>query len=394
MNTTRKGDLFEEKSFKLIEAALSKGTLGVMPEYARIFSKKGYYSYKRKSNIIFDIAIEVWPPGADRFSLVYFIECKDYSHRVPVDDIEEFSKKISQVSGINAKAIFITSASFQEGAYNIAESEGIMLISAQSETDYKILLYKIDRYGNERQSLEIKKREELVYSKDVTIETIIERAIYKAFTSDFTQENIKNSLGGMSKKDLDAFVEAEWAKIDPQYQSRPVSLTTEKLIQFLNREYGIAVNRLSSNTSVLGMCDAQGRKIKLNPALKGSDRCLFVLAHEFGHYILHRDLKITQDTYESFDDSEFNFRTNKYDLKNIKHWIEWQANYFASSLVMPRVAFIAIKIMHQKRNGWPQGKIFLDDQVVNRTIFFELIKKIAYSFSVSKTSVLCRLRGC
>jgi hypothetical protein len=80
MNTVKKGDEFEARAFKLIENALHAELLGVIPNYARIFPKQGYPSFKRKSDIIFDIAIEVWPPQATRFSLVYLIGCKNYTH--------------------------------------------------------------------------------------------------------------------------------------------------------------------------------------------------------------------------------------------------------------------------------------------------------------------------
>ena len=72
-------------------------------EYSKIFRKKGYFSKDREKDIIFDVSIEVTIPGQDCFSLLFLIECKNYSHSVPVDDVEEFFAKIQQVSGANAK---------------------------------------------------------------------------------------------------------------------------------------------------------------------------------------------------------------------------------------------------------------------------------------------------
>ncbi len=97
MNTVEKGDLFENLSYNIINDNLSQGKLGLIPAYCRVFQKKGYYSASRLSDIIFDISIEVWLPGADTYSLLYLIECKNYSTNVPVNKIEDFHSKIQQV---------------------------------------------------------------------------------------------------------------------------------------------------------------------------------------------------------------------------------------------------------------------------------------------------------
>jgi hypothetical protein len=69
MNTVAKGDAFEEQCYELIKQALSKGELGLMQEHVQIIRKAGYYSERRKGQIIFDLAIQVWPPGATRASV-------------------------------------------------------------------------------------------------------------------------------------------------------------------------------------------------------------------------------------------------------------------------------------------------------------------------------------
>lgn len=118
---------------------------------------------------------------------------------------------------------------------------------------------------------------------------------------------------------------------------------------------------------------------------------MFILAHELGHFILHQKLSIGQTTYDAFEDSEYNFRTDKYDLTNPKHWIEWQANYFASSLVLPKVPFLARVYRYQDILNKSRGKIYLDDQYQNRKDFSELVKRLSYFFNVSKTTVIYKL---
>lgn len=146
MNTTSVGNAFEEKSYNLINVAINDGKLGIIPNYCRVFRKKGYYSKDRDSNIIFDLTIEVWPEGAESYTLLYIVECKDYSnHKVPIDDLEEFESKVKQVTGLNVKGILITSSTFSKTALKFANSKGIMLIQVNTENQSKIILYNIKR---------------------------------------------------------------------------------------------------------------------------------------------------------------------------------------------------------------------------------------------------------
>lgn len=58
LNTTLKGDLFEEKVFKLIKDSVENDKFFVSRKNSRIFWKKAYYSRDREKDIIFDIAVE------------------------------------------------------------------------------------------------------------------------------------------------------------------------------------------------------------------------------------------------------------------------------------------------------------------------------------------------
>lgn len=128
MNTVAKGNTFEDKVFKLIEAELNADRLGLTPPQARIFKKKGYFSKERNSEIVVDISIEIWPPNAKNYSLLWVCECKDYSSPVPASDVEEFKAKLDQIAGKNVKGIIASSNSLQKGALDYARSNGIGVI--------------------------------------------------------------------------------------------------------------------------------------------------------------------------------------------------------------------------------------------------------------------------
>ena len=107
-------------------------------------------------------------------------------------------------------------------------------------------------------------------------------------------------------------------------------------------------------------------------------RELYLLSHEFGHFILHQRLKIGQIEYDNFKDSKYNFKTGRHELVNPKNWIEWQANYFASALILPQNTFLARLYWVQDRLEMRRGKIYIDSQRVNRSGFYKVVKKIAY----------------
>jgi len=105
LNTTQIGDEFEDKVFDIISAQLSDGELFLNGKLSKVFKKKSYYSKDREKYIITDVSIETTLPNADKFSILTVFECKNYGekHAVPIDDIEEFSSKLSQIAGHNVK---------------------------------------------------------------------------------------------------------------------------------------------------------------------------------------------------------------------------------------------------------------------------------------------------
>ena len=135
MNTVKIGDKFEDKSYDLIVKAIKNGELGIYGSTAKVQKKVGYYSKDREKEIIFDLSIEVWPKNAERYTLLYLIECKSSpsGHNVPVDDIEEFYTKLNQVAGGGVKGVMITDNKFQSGGLTFAKNKRMMLIEVDKD---------------------------------------------------------------------------------------------------------------------------------------------------------------------------------------------------------------------------------------------------------------------
>jgi hypothetical protein len=128
MSTTEKGTVFEEKIHGILAELLEKDELGIGGKHYQIHRQKELYSYLRKSHIKFDLVIEFYRQLESSPVFYVLVECKDYSHPVPVNDVEEFFDKASQVLHANFKCMLFTTNSLQQGAFNYAQSTGIAVV--------------------------------------------------------------------------------------------------------------------------------------------------------------------------------------------------------------------------------------------------------------------------
>lgn len=383
MNTVKKGNAFEEKSYELIKNAINEDKLGISPKYSRVFRKKGYFSQLRGTDIIFDLSIEVWPPDAERFSILYLIECKDYStKKVPVDDIEEFLQKVQQIAnhGYFIKAAFITNNSFQKGALNIANKCGLMLLEVNDDNKLSIKLHRAKRLSGDN---------ELIYEKE-----------FETFLLGVFGLNKVEGLARYSRIDIQNITIDLLNEIDESILKLALPTSLEKVMDYFKTNYQLEfefedIIVESNGKEILGYFDVVDNKIRIDKSVVNTERFAFLLAHEIGHFVLHRNLKIDQRVYDNFKDSEYDFMSNKYLLNNERTWIEWQANEFAANLILPNISFYARLIYIQAKLGISpskQGHIYLDDQQVNQKDFRDIIKYLSEFFHTTPTTIISKLQ--
>lgn len=120
-----------------------------------------YAKGDREDFIVFDISVEVFLPGFEPPSLLVLIECKNYSGKVPVGDIEEFGSKINQVAGFNAKGIFASASAFQSGTFNIARNRGFGVLRYFDQSEFRWELPRALLTG--ARSARARKRAEIEY---------------------------------------------------------------------------------------------------------------------------------------------------------------------------------------------------------------------------------------
>ncbi|MDI3238568.1 restriction endonuclease, partial [Acinetobacter ursingii] len=127
MDTTQKGSIFEEIVFNYFNHLIKNGYFGFTKDQCLLTRQKAYYSRDREKEIFFDLSLELFFPQQNIPFLIILIECKNYNKKVPIDDIEEFSSKVSQISAHKTKALCITTKGFQEGALTFSKNKGISL---------------------------------------------------------------------------------------------------------------------------------------------------------------------------------------------------------------------------------------------------------------------------
>ncbi|MET4104931.1 ImmA/IrrE family metallo-endopeptidase [Hymenobacter sp. UYP22] len=386
MNTTAKGDAFEERALRIVETMIEEKRISVMADAYTIKKKTPYYSHARKGNIIFDLTVEVQPPGADRYSLIYIIECKDYKTPISIDRLEAFSKKIEQVAPRNSKAVFITTSRFQKSAHNFAESQGIMLIGVDTSNQYNILLYNklksdtiIEFYNKNKVKLD---------QGEEYLEKEIDTTLIKAFQN---IKGVKNNIKNYSKEDIELIADEVLNLIDPGILKCERVVSIDDLVKYTNKILGLKIKN-TKNSDTFGCFDVNNQTIQVNHKLYKAKRYKFVLAHEIGHYLIHDGAIIDSELINTLPDSEYNFRTNKHSLQNEKQWIEWQANYFAACLTMPRIPLMAILLQYQRRFDAREGHLYVDDQPSNIKSFSRIISAMSIRLDLSKTSIINRLK--
>ena len=418
-NTTTKGDILEKSIFDLFTSFVESGQFWGNSSMSQVFRKKGYYSRAREKDIIFDVAVEVRLPGADRFSQVTLIECKNYTHSVPVDDVEEFFAKVQQVAPANAKGVLASTAPFQEGTVKYAKAQGIALLRYFDASNFKWELYRSP-------SVTAFKRH---HSID---EHVLEGLSSERFVST-TFDMYMQSPSGLTNSVWDFFegmltdsglTSGELATLRNR-RGRP-----QRLVPFLSQEYleemslsilrdisysgdaipleaiceretarcglvlktGVSGNTFSGRFPPLGQISFLPLEITLyEQAIANSGRDRFTLAHELAHHFLSHHKYMSR---ESCDEGDFSLERYGSGMTLDVARLESQANLFASCLLMPKCAFISnFKQITESFDIADRGfgELYLDDQLCNYQSYRQVTWELMSYYGVSRAAATIRL---
>lgn len=421
MNTTKVGDKFENKVFDLFSNELREGRLLFRPENSKIFKKKGYYSRDRDKDIEFDVSIEAYLPGESDWSILTVIECKNYSNRVPVDDIEEFNSKLQQVAGKNVKGIVISSNAFQESALKYAKARGIGLIRLTHETDFKWILNRSatslatehtsdnrknirngltnPHFSNEYLDFYSTIGTTFTHSANKFLEVLLKRDSDPdeiSFIDSFIRKSPETDriVPYLEKEEI----ESKSLEILELHQNDSVMSPIEKICSELNDNGSLEIKFVddlgadSTGFEILGKVQFDPDKIFIKKGQENYHRKRFTIAHELGHYFLNHEKYLEGEFYSQKDEEENYLNSiNSLDIKRL----EWQANYFASCLLLPREQFLKEFFkLYEKENLVDKsfGILYVDNQSCNLDTFYRLTNQLRSMFQVSRQVIEIRLK--
>lgn len=382
-NTVAKGNAFEDVVYTHINQLLDADNFIVPGKLSKIHRKKGYYSESRKGNIIVDISIETILPGANTYSILTIIECKDYESKVSIDNLEEFVSKIDQIAGKNTKGIFFTTSGFSETCINYAKAKGLWLI-VYNDDEFSNLTYR--KAANENSIFNSSTNvstnsfyatnghEEVFKMPDLLMRFgIIDTCTIKTIHVPFVSDNELSKIATICRTRL---------------QEKPSSpITFDDLQVCVMREFDLTVESMDfssdeSGLSILGAIDVVNNKIYYSNSITDAHRRLFTVAHELGHWILHRnhllDGILRDEVLEEGGASR----------------IEIQANKFASFLLVPESTLrILTRIAFDKYDNPRKDRLWWDLQPCNMELAHDILGFLSEWFNVSKEMLILRMEN-
>ena len=118
-------------------------------------------------------------------------------------------------------------------------------------------------------------------------------------------------------------------------------LNIDNLLTYLKKNSNIHYQEKNlggiDNHKILGLMVPQENSIYIDPILNNNYTMKrFTQAHEIAHWVLHKDLNLSDYDLSDTKDKLNQSRT----LSTTYDWVEWQANTFASFLLIPEKRFI------------------------------------------------------
>lgn len=416
MNTVAKGDKLETEVFRLFQRIIDEGDFWAKREFCKLTPKARYFSRTREKEIVFDLAVEIWLPGSSRPSLICPIECKNYTHAVPVDDVEEFVSKYEQVEA--HKGIIVSRGLFQQGALTYAKNKGLGLIRYLADDTHKWILHR----STAANVVSAKADDRIVLGKIMSDEVCYPPVIDAVCE---TANGVTTSLWEFFDDLLDNPTSLEWLRIQspirqyggvvPYIEADEIEnlamgataldggtltpIDLDLLCSGESQRSGLKVQRFTSKNlpnvlpSVLGRFRFDENIIELFDAHAQSEAQMrFTLAHELGHHFLRHSRYMALDVCDD-DDVEDRIRP-LIDLTDISR-LEWQANHFASCLLMAKRPFLRrfrqlLDDLNIKDRGY--GVLYVDAQPCNQESFGVICADLARCFQVSFGAVVVRLK--
>lgn len=385
MNTTIIGTEFEKKVYHYLEVLLKTEKLpNASSKYSKIFYHKKYICGRSGRAIETDISIETYNPYAgnqEQWSTLIIIECKCYNSKVNISDYDEFRRKLTDISEYGVKGIIVTTKGFSQTNIELAGKEKIALVVFSDQNFNWLVGRCLNKYPE--QLMPILKGEQSVGLNPISY--------YEGHF--FSTPNLLNVLDVALKTRYEYYIpflssEELKKKAKEIYQLQPLQ-TNDVAGEVLAKNFPMIEVRYDNlSQGLLGTIDLRNNIITLSEdIISDTNRVHFTLAHEIGHLVLHR--KFLRKEFSSVDDYiDISILSDK----NIKR-MEYQANVFASYLLLPERKFYYEVALLFKEYSITKGRLYLDHQLCNRRNVSLILQRLSRKFQVSQQAIAIRLKN-
>ena len=381
-NNQHKGDYFENLVFKKLKELIKNQDIPGVSRYNEIFLHKQYAS-KTAPDVMLnpDITIEVYSnSNKETWSNLLVVECKNHGRKIDNSIYREFVVNLSDYPRSGVRGIMVSSAGFTQQVITLAQSDNIALVVLSEQSDWETIIWrKINsfeqhQFGHKVLTGEASTSYPIVYSGNsfVTVSDLLQECgipMSKALHIPFMEDNVickkvEDILQNTKYLIKENFIDCCFSLIAPNYKFDFVEMQED----------------------CLGKCDFKEHVITINSSLS-KHRQNFTIAHELGHIALHSS--IVENLF-SIEDRESD--KNTIISKSIYGRMEYQANTFASYLLMPNIPFMAEVNKLFKENWITTGRLYHDYQPCNIRDCNVVVGALSSKFNVSQEAVIVRLK--
>ena len=381
-NNQHKGDYFENLVFKKLKELIKNQDIPGVSRYNEIFLHKQYAS-KTAPDVMLnpDITIEVYSnSNKETWSNLLVVECKNHGRKIDNSIYCEFVGNLSYYPRTGIRGIMVSSAGFTQQVITLAQSDNIALVVLSEQSDWETIIWrKINsfeqhQFGHKVLTGEASTSYPIVYSGNsfVTVSDLLQECgipMSKALHIPFMEDNVickkvEDILQNTKYLIKENFIDCCFSLIAPNYKFDFVEMQED----------------------CLGKCDFKEHVITINSSLS-KHRQNFTIAHELGHIALHSS--IVENLF-SIEDRESD--KNTIISKSIYGRMEYQANTFASYLLMPNIPFMAEVNKLFKENWITTGRLYHDYQPCNIRDCNVVVGALSSKFNVSQEAVIVRLK--
>lgn len=383
MNTTAKGDAYENKVFQLVKRLINDGTLAT-GKYYSVHQKQSYSIDFDTDKFIADISIEIRNPHFNNeISNLIIFECKDLKTKLDKSDFEEWRGRLKNIP-YGTKLYFVTKTGFTQPIIDKAKYSGIGLIVWSGEGEEQWIA---TRSLNELEQQEL--NFDLLRGKNKAsfFPLVYDDFKFQTFGEMLRLNNIPIKTPTLKpaylKREKICDIVNRLLRTPDFYLIKP-ERNEDKLISFLN----IRIDFLELPQTHNGMYNATNHCIIMpNWLIKQPHRLRFSLAHELGHAYLHREIL---KQYESFFSPNIPLAYNPSESEF--HWFDVQANDFASYLLVPDVAFKRAVTRLFQKHGLHHFPFIIDNQKGKFPLYYDIVNSLASYFDVSNEHIKSRLK--